>query len=194
VIHATTGNPSVSNDSNGGAPVSNRVTRARVRVDNTPAACSRWTLLRLTPRHTASSGVDNHTRRQPSDPPRRSHDSHLLSRRWHPCSPRCLLGSWCRGWTSSQQRADRCLSRRCSRRAFARISFAQVTDDINGSTNAGTITFSLENKTYEIDLSKKNRAALEKALKPYIDAGRKAPKRERRSPGLLASTVGHLRN
>lgn len=49
-----------------------------------------------------------------------------------------------------------------------------VTDDLDGSSNAETVTFAFDGVSYEIDLSKKNRTALEKALKPYIAAGRKA--------------------
>ncbi|UQX89500.1 Lsr2 family protein [Jatrophihabitans telluris] len=48
------------------------------------------------------------------------------------------------------------------------------TDDIDGSQNAETVTFSFQGTTYEIDLNKRNRDALAKALKPYIDNGRKA--------------------
>lgn len=47
-----------------------------------------------------------------------------------------------------------------------------TTDDIDGSPNAETVTFSFEGRNFEIDLSKKSRSALERALKPYIDAGR----------------------
>jgi hypothetical protein len=47
-----------------------------------------------------------------------------------------------------------------------------TTDDLDGSPNAETVTFSFDGRSFEIDLSKKSRSALEKALKPYIDAGR----------------------
>ena len=47
-----------------------------------------------------------------------------------------------------------------------------TTDDIDGSPNAETVTFSFDGRSFEIDLSKKSRSALEKALKPYIDAAR----------------------
>jgi hypothetical protein len=47
-----------------------------------------------------------------------------------------------------------------------------TTDDMDGSPNAETVTFSFEGRNFEIDLSKKSRSALEKALKPYIDAAR----------------------
>jgi hypothetical protein len=52
-----------------------------------------------------------------------------------------------------------------------------VTDDLDGSANAKEASFSLNGDTWTIDLSAKNRAALEKALKPYIA---KATKQGRR--------------
>ena len=39
-----------------------------------------------------------------------------------------------------------------------------VTDDLDGSANAKAVTFSLNGESWTIDLSAKNRAALEKAL------------------------------
>jgi hypothetical protein len=54
-----------------------------------------------------------------------------------------------------------------------------TTDDIDGSANAETVEFSFDGANYVIDLTKKNRTALEKALKPYIDAAKRAPSRGR---------------
>lgn len=48
-----------------------------------------------------------------------------------------------------------------------------TTDDIDGSADAETIRFSFNGASYTIDLGKKNRAAFEKALKPYIDVAQK---------------------
>ena len=56
-----------------------------------------------------------------------------------------------------------------------------TTDDLDGSPNAETVTFSFDGRSFEIDLSKKSRAALEKALKPYIDAARSTGSRSARS-------------
>jgi len=56
-----------------------------------------------------------------------------------------------------------------------------TTDDIDGSPNAETVTFSFDGRSFEIDLSKKSRTALEKALKPYIDAGRSVGSRTARA-------------
>ena len=49
-----------------------------------------------------------------------------------------------------------------------------VTDDIDGSRAAGTVTFTFNGQEYEIDLSEKNRVRLEKSLQPFIAAGRRA--------------------
>ena len=54
-----------------------------------------------------------------------------------------------------------------------------VTDDLDGSGNAKEVAFSLNGESWTIDLSAKNRTALEKALKPYIA---KATKQGRRRP------------
>jgi hypothetical protein len=51
-----------------------------------------------------------------------------------------------------------------------------LTDDLDGTNipagKGETITFALDGKTYEIDLTSKNGNGLRKALKPYIEAGR----------------------
>jgi hypothetical protein len=47
-----------------------------------------------------------------------------------------------------------------------------ITDDLDGSGGAQTLTFAIEGTEYVIDLSKKNRSVFEKALKPFIDAAR----------------------
>ena len=44
-----------------------------------------------------------------------------------------------------------------------------ISDDLDGSPNAETVRFSLEGRTYEIDLATKNRVALEKALEKYVE-------------------------
>jgi hypothetical protein len=44
-----------------------------------------------------------------------------------------------------------------------------ITDDLDGSPNAETVRFSLQGRTYEIDLATKSREKLEKALQPFID-------------------------
>jgi nucleoid-associated protein Lsr2 len=55
-----------------------------------------------------------------------------------------------------------------------------TTDDIDGSPNAETVEFSYSGTSYTIDLTKKNRAAFEKVLKPYIQVAHKTGGRTRR--------------
>ena len=51
---------------------------------------------------------------------------------------------------------------------MAKQTTVTITDDLDGSANAKEVSFSLNGKAWVIDLSAKNSAALEKALKPYI--------------------------
>src|SRR3978361_1522110 len=65
---------------------------------------------------------------------------------------------------------------------YASMAKTVVTTDASaGSPNAETVTFSFDGRSFEIDLSKKGRSALEKALKPYIDAGRAVGSRPTRA-------------
>jgi nucleoid-associated protein Lsr2 len=50
-----------------------------------------------------------------------------------------------------------------------------VTDDLDGSENAETVSFGFGGVTYEIDLGSTNRAMLEGVLAPFIEAGRRVP-------------------
>jgi hypothetical protein len=64
-----------------------------------------------------------------------------------------------------------------------------ITDDLDGSEAAGTIAFSLEGASYEIDLSSAHAEELRRVLEPYTKAGRKTSgKRDgrRRSQGASA--------
>lgn len=47
-------------------------------------------------------------------------------------------------------------------------------DDLDGGPADDTVTFGLDGKDYEIDLSGANAEKLREALRPYADAGRKA--------------------
>jgi hypothetical protein len=55
-----------------------------------------------------------------------------------------------------------------------------MTDDLDGSEDAETVSFGFGGVAYEIDLAQKNRAKLEKALAPFIEAGRRVPRGGRR--------------
>jgi hypothetical protein len=68
----------------------------------------------------------------------------------------------------------------------------QLTDDLDGTDipagKGETIPFALDGKTYEIDLTSKNAAALRKAIAPYISAGR--PVRNSRGARVKRTQVG----
>ena len=54
------------------------------------------------------------------------------------------------------------------------VTTTEYTDDIDGSRAEGTISFSFQGSSYEIDLSKANTRAFEKAMAPYIGHARRA--------------------
>lgn len=62
---------------------------------------------------------------------------------------------------------------------MARHIIEQITDDIDGSSNADTYSFAWQGTEYTIDLSNKNFKALDKALKPYLDAATKVSGRRK---------------
>jgi hypothetical protein len=57
---------------------------------------------------------------------------------------------------------------------MAKQTIVTVTDDLDGTEPAETVTFGLDGREYEIDLSDENTDKLHDALAPYIEAGRKA--------------------
>jgi hypothetical protein len=60
-----------------------------------------------------------------------------------------------------------------SRSGVATQTMTKLVDDLDGTTAERTISFSWDGHAFEIDLSKKNIAALEGVLKPYLAAGRR---------------------
>ena len=60
---------------------------------------------------------------------------------------------------------------------MAKTTITQITDDIDGSKDAREVSFAFDGTQYTIDLSKKNLAAFEKAMKSYIDAATRVPGR-----------------
>jgi Spy/CpxP family protein refolding chaperone len=61
-----------------------------------------------------------------------------------------------------------------------------VSDDIDGSAGAETVTFGINGVSYEIDLAEKNRAKFEKAFAPYIEHGRRVARSRRRTTSARA--------
>jgi Lsr2 len=49
----------------------------------------------------------------------------------------------------------------------------ELTDDLDGGKAAETVSFGLDGRLYDIDLSTKNARALRKTLAPYVESGRK---------------------
>jgi hypothetical protein len=47
-------------------------------------------------------------------------------------------------------------------------------DDLDGGRATQTVAFALEGENYEIDLSKRNADNLRRALRPYVESGRRA--------------------
>ena len=64
----------------------------------------------------------------------------------------------------------------------------EILDDIDQTPRAEGVGFGFAGVNYEIDLSKKNLAKLEKALAPFIEVARRAPSTTRR-PGSRSSAV-----
>jgi hypothetical protein len=67
--------------------------------------------------------------------------------------------------------------------ALAQQTTVRFIDDLDGSDATGSVDFSLEGGTYQIDLSDENAAKLRDALAPFIDVARKAAGRSSRRPG-----------
>ena len=71
---------------------------------------------------------------------------------------------------------------------MAKQTTVTITDDLDGSTNAKEVSFSLNGRSWVIDLSAKNRAALEKALKPYIAKATEEGRGSRRGKAVRSSS------
>ncbi len=73
------------------------------------------------------------------------------------------------------------------------VTTTEFIDDLDGGTATGTVAFSYNGVNYEIDLSKKNKTAMDRAFKPYVDHARKAKTaRTRRAPGRPAARRSDL--
>jgi nucleoid-associated protein Lsr2 len=55
----------------------------------------------------------------------------------------------------------------------------EMTDDLDGSTADVTVAFAVDGTAYEIDLSKRNAAAMRRAFGRYIEHARKAGRSKR---------------
>ena len=78
---------------------------------------------------------------------------------------------------------------------MATETITRLIDDLDGSDAQRTVTFAWDGRTYEIDLSRKNAAAFEKTLKPYLAAARNARPTPRSSArGKPAATSARRRD
>lgn len=57
---------------------------------------------------------------------------------------------------------------------MAKQTVTTFVDDFDGSEAQGTVEFSLDGKSYEIDLSEHNTTKLHEVLAPYVEKARKA--------------------
>lgn len=64
-----------------------------------------------------------------------------------------------------------------------------LTDDLDGSKADRTYAFEWGGSSYEIDLSRRNAAAFEKALRPYVDAARRVRVGRRRNARASQSAL-----
>lgn len=55
---------------------------------------------------------------------------------------------------------------------MAKIESVVITDDLDGSSEAESVTFSFDGQGYEIDLSTANKQRIRESLQPFVDAGR----------------------
>jgi hypothetical protein len=77
------------------------------------------------------------------------------------------------------------------------IQSEEFTDDLDGSSAAETVRFAFDGQSYEIDLSRANKRAFEKLIKPYVQSARKAKAGGRsggRSGGRGRSSGGSSRS
>lgn len=72
---------------------------------------------------------------------------------------------------------------------MAKKTIVQLTDDLDGSKADKTLSFSLDGVSYEIDLSEKNFAALEKTFAKYVEAARRVGGRAASGRGRTTRTT-----
>ncbi len=72
---------------------------------------------------------------------------------------------------------------------MATRTVTELLDDMTGQLADETVTFGLDGVEYEIDVTKKNAAALRKALTPYKDVARRVGGRKQNTPKPVATGV-----
>ena len=64
---------------------------------------------------------------------------------------------------------------------MAKVTQVSLVDDVDGSVAAETVSFGLDRKQYELDLSDKNAKKLRDALAPFVASARRAGGGSRRA-------------
>jgi hypothetical protein len=62
-----------------------------------------------------------------------------------------------------------------------------ITDDLDGSPGAETVSFGIDGHSYEIDLGQQNLTKFQKSLQPFIAAGRRTAHRTAAKPARNAA-------
>ena len=65
----------------------------------------------------------------------------------------------------------------------------ELLDDVDGKPAAETVSFGLDGREFEIDLSEKNAKALRKVLEPWASSARRVGGRKTRSAAVVATAV-----
>jgi hypothetical protein len=73
---------------------------------------------------------------------------------------------------------------------MATETMTRLVDDLDGGVADRTVRFTWSGASYELDLSKKNAAAFEKTMAPYIAAGRKVSARSAKPARAGRKTTG----
>lgn len=78
---------------------------------------------------------------------------------------------------------------------MAKQTIVTMLDDIDGTKAVETVAFSIDGRSYEIDLSERNAAKLRRALEPFASKARQAGSdRPPRSNVTNVAAVGQSRN
>jgi hypothetical protein len=76
---------------------------------------------------------------------------------------------------------------------MAQITEVKLLDDIDGGEAAESVAFSLDGKSYEIDLSEKHAAALRDAFAPFVGSARRAGGSATASRPRMSARTGRSR-
>jgi hypothetical protein len=72
---------------------------------------------------------------------------------------------------------------------MASITTVELLDDVDGKPAAETVTFGLDGREFEIDLSEKNAKALRKVLEPWASSARRVGGRKVRGAAAVSTGV-----